>query len=167
MHEHVGDVLLRHHHPFPAGFRAIRFHEESLRPGKAGSRAKVDPMANDWDPHFTSIGENVKPDWDAAVAYIEGLSVEQLAELLEETDVSREIDSASEEHLPAARDVLRKDVAEFRDAVENGHPHMVRLWTRDVFVYVIDDREQSALWDAMPVLRWSGVLVAAGFDDTR
>jgi hypothetical protein len=124
-------------------------------------------MAHDWDPHFASIGERAEPDWNAAADYIDRLTVAQLAELLDEADVSPQIDRAAEEHLAAARDVLRDDLARFRQAVEAGHPNVVRFWTRDVFIYVVDDRDESDLWDSMPRLRWSGVLVAAGFDDTR
>jgi hypothetical protein len=124
-------------------------------------------MANDWDPHFASIAQDVTPDWEAAADFIERLTLEQLEEFLEETDLSPHIDQAAEAHLPAARDILRADLAEFRSAAERGHPHLVRFWTRDIYVYVIDDREHSDLWDATPRLRWSGVLVSAGFDDTR
>jgi hypothetical protein len=124
-------------------------------------------VSDDWDPHFASIGDEVTPDWEAAARYIDGFTLEQFAELLDWEVVASHIDAATEEHLPATRDVLRNDLAEFRSAAENGHAHMVRFSTRDVFVYVVDDEDQSDLWACLPRLRWSGVLVAAGFDDTR
>jgi hypothetical protein len=124
-------------------------------------------MANDWDPHVASIAQDVTPDWEVAADFIERLNVEQLEELLEEADLSPQIDQAAQADLPAAREILRADLTEFRTAAEHGHPHLVRFWTRDIYVYVVDDRKHSALWDGMPRLRWSRVLVAAGFDDTR
>jgi hypothetical protein len=124
-------------------------------------------VSHSWDPLFASIADSVTPNWDAAAAFIEEFTVEQLRYLLQWDNVAAGVDSAAEHHLPAARDALHEALSEFRSAVENGHRQMVRFWTRDIFVYVVDDHSATDLWSSMPLLRWSGVLVAAGFDDTR
>jgi len=124
-------------------------------------------MAHDWDPLFASIGEAVTPDWEAAARYVDDFSLAQLGELLEWCSLPPTVAAANKAGLSAARELLRHDLDGFWEAVEQGHARMVRFWLRDVFVYVVDDRDVTDLRDSMPRLRWSGVLVAAGFDDNR
>lgn len=119
-------------------------------------------MSHNWDPTFVAIEANREPDWDAAERYATELTVDQLERWIEE-DSYAPVDQANAETLPAARAALADLLAQFREAVTDGHPHMVRFWIKnlDLFVYVVDDEDEFR-WTFESV-DLSGALEAAGF----
>jgi hypothetical protein len=119
-------------------------------------------MSHDWDPTFVAIDADREPDWDAAERFAAELTVSQLESWIEE-DSHAPVEQANEDTLPSARAALSDLLAEFREAVTNGHQHMVRFWIarRNLYVYVVDD-ENEFRWTVESVDR-SGALEPAGF----
>jgi hypothetical protein len=122
---------------------------------------------------FASLPAGVQPDWKAARAAIDDLSLETLGELIDNAYVPG-ADQATADALSVARRVLREDLDAFEGVALDGfHPSMTRLHPADITIIIGEKDEQpfdareETLYDILDRLRWSGILVHGGFHDNR
>lgn len=122
---------------------------------------------------FASLPGELQPRWDAARTAIDELSLETLQETIESAYMPG-VDEATETTLPVAQGVLRADLEAFEAVALDGvHPSLTRLHPGDITVIIGEmdeepfDAREETLYDILDRLRWSGILVPAGFHDNR
>jgi hypothetical protein len=117
----------------------------------------------DRDLDFVAIRETVTPDWDAATRD----AASYRAEDKEALDTLVPLMPTQDMSLAEVRDALTDAVAALRSCVDRGHRAVAALSPGGLTVYVVDGELDSDLHEQFQLLRLSGVLVNAGFEDDR
>lgn len=115
------------------------------------------------DLDFVAIRETVVPDWDVAARD----AASYTAAAKEELDALVPLTPTQDMSLEEVREELTEAVAALRSCVERGHQAVAALSPGGLTVYVVDGELDSDLHQQFGLLRLSGVLVNAGFEDDR